>query len=81
MSTEAAFGNSATGELGRADYVAATDELDKAGAIAFRERRWVPAFLFFIDVLAIEASLYFGYLIRSALAAWWLSRRKKKGGD
>jgi FlaA1/EpsC-like NDP-sugar epimerase len=27
--------------------------------------------MFFVDVLAIEASLYFGYLIRSALAAWW----------
>jgi Undecaprenyl-phosphate galactose phosphotransferase WbaP len=71
MSTEAAFGNAATSGLGRADYTAATDKLDKAGAISFRERRWVPAFMFFVDVLAIEASLYFGYLIRSALAAWW----------
>jgi Undecaprenyl-phosphate galactose phosphotransferase WbaP len=71
MSTEAAFGNAAASAIGTADYVAAADELDKSGSITFRERCWVPAFTFVVDVVAIEASLYFGYLIRSALSAWW----------
>jgi Undecaprenyl-phosphate galactose phosphotransferase WbaP len=71
MSTEAAFDNAATSELGTADYIAATDELDKAGYFTFKERRWVPAFMFFVDVVAIEAALYFGYLIRFALSTNW----------
>ena len=71
MSTEAAFDDAATSELGAAGYISATDKLDKTGHIAFRERRWVPAFMFLVDVVAIEASLYFGYLIRYALSAWW----------
>ena len=71
MFPAAAFGDAAASELGEAGYIAAPDELDKAGYNTFRERRWVPAFIFLVDVLAIEASLYFGYLIRYALSAWW----------
>ena len=71
MSTEAAFDDAATSELGTADYNAATDDLEKAGYSTFRERRWVPAAMFFVDVVAIEASLYFGYLIREVLSVWW----------
>ncbi len=50
---------------------AATIELSKAGYSDFKERRWVPVFMFLVDVAAIEAALYFGYLARHALSIWW----------
>ena len=50
---------------------AATIELSKAGYSDFKERRWVPVFMFLVDVVAIEAALYFGYLARHALSIWW----------
>ncbi len=71
MATRGAFGDAAISELGEAGYIAATGELDTAGHGTFKERRWVPAFMFLVDVVAIEAALYFGILIRDALATWW----------
>ena len=71
MSTQAAFSDAVPGELERAGYAAATSELDKAEYKAFKERRWVPALMFFVDVVAIEAALYLGYLIRYMLTTWW----------
>jgi len=44
---------------------------DSAGTGIFKERRWIPLFMFLVDVVAIGASLYLAYLIRDALSAWW----------
>ena len=71
MSAQEALGDTARGEFDEASYAAAADELDRAGNRVFAERRWVPAFMFFVDVVAIETSLYIGYLLRQTLSAWW----------
>ena len=39
--------------------------------IDFKERVWVPAFTFLIDVAAVETAVLFGYLARYALTPWW----------
>ncbi len=41
-----------------------------AMALDFRERRWVPFFLAFSDLLCLEAAILGGYLIRLALKPW-----------
>lgn len=71
MSTQGAFGDAAVGDFRNADYTIAKDEPSTAGLRVFKERRWVPAFLFLVDVVAIEAALYFGYVIRDAFSVWW----------
>jgi Undecaprenyl-phosphate galactose phosphotransferase WbaP len=71
MSTQGAFGDAVASELGQAGYISAAGDLDKAGRRLFKERRWVPAFMFLVDVVAIEAALYLGYVIRHALSVWW----------
>jgi len=71
MSTEAAFSAATSSDFAEAHITPRTRPRDAGGSMVFKERRWVPAFMFLVDVLAIETSLYFGYLIRSALTVWW----------
>ncbi len=50
---------------------AATSERGKVAYIDFKERSWVPGFMFLIDVAAIETALLLGCLTRYALSPWW----------
>ncbi len=59
MSAQLALSDAAASERGRVRY---SD---------FKERRWVPAFMFLVDVAAVESALLFGYLARYALSFWW----------
>lgn len=38
---------------------------------SFRERRWVMLSMMGVDILALQLSLYLGYLCRSLLDIWW----------
>ncbi len=42
-----------------------------APLLPFRERRWVPALLMFIDILVLELCLYLGILVRRAALEWF----------
>ncbi len=42
-----------------------------APLLPFRERRWVPALLMFIDILVVELCLYLGILVRQAASEWF----------
>ena len=55
MSAQLALSDAAASERGRVRY------------IDFKEPRWVPGFMFLVDVAAIESALLFGYLARYAL--------------
>ena len=59
MSAHLALSDAAASERGRVRY------------IDFKERRWVPGFMFLVDVAAVESALLFGYLGRNALSSWW----------
>lgn len=41
------------------------------GALLSRERHWVKWAKLAVDVLALELSLYLGYLLRAVLSRWW----------
>lgn len=71
LSSQAAFGDAAAGEFGEARVRGDTDPSEKAAAGTFKERRWVPGFMFLVDVVAIEAALYLAYQIRLGLSLWW----------
>lgn len=71
MSTQAAFGDAAAGNFGEAHVMADSGQSDAAGIGIFKERRWIPAFMFLVDVVAIEASLSLAYVLRQSLTTWW----------
>ncbi len=71
MSAQEALGDTATRESDEASIRVAAGKLDRAGYRVFAEHRWVPAFIFLVDVVAIEVCLYIGYLLRQTLSAWW----------
>ena len=49
---------------------AASEDEGSYQAIDFRERTWVPSLMVLVDIIAIEAALFFGYLARTALSLW-----------
>ncbi|MDA8123419.1 MAG: exopolysaccharide biosynthesis polyprenyl glycosylphosphotransferase [Deltaproteobacteria bacterium] len=56
---------------GATSRVFAADTAAGAGASASRERHWVKWVKLAVDVLALELSLYLGYLLRGVLSRWW----------
>ena len=55
MSAQLALSDAAASERGRVRY------------IDFKERRWVPGFMFLVEVAPVESALLLGYLARYAL--------------
>ena len=59
MATQVAFGDAGAQEGGV--------ELP----LAFKERAWVPAFVFLVDVVTVQLALLLGFGLRIALSVFW----------
>ena len=71
MSNLIRAGDSAAHDLNEAHIVRCASSNEKDLIHTFKQRRWVMALMFIIDIVAIEIILYFGYLTRLSLTTWW----------